>query len=69
MQYSFHRNEYYCIKCGLVVEGFNLQPAYEEDRGPFVYPWRANLSQTKPVDKWVGGRVKIIGMKTTRSED
>jgi len=62
MRRNVHRNEYYCPKCGLVVEGFNFMPAYEEGRGPFVPAWMANLPQTLPAHRWVGGRCLIKGL-------
>jgi len=62
MRRSFPANEYYCPKCGLVIEGFNLVPSYDKERGPFVQPWMANLPQTMPAHEWIGSRCRIRGM-------
>ncbi len=55
-------NEYYCPKCGLVIDDHRLEPAYDKERGPFVQPWMANLPQTMPAEQWVGNRCTIRGL-------
>lgn len=44
----FDKSEFYCPKCGLVIEDFNLMPVFEK-RSPGIAFWRCNLSQTKPL--------------------
>ncbi len=43
-------NEYYCPKCGLVIEDIELIANYDADR-TFSQPWMANFSQTIISDK------------------
>jgi hypothetical protein len=64
MVYSLPQREYYCPKCGLVEQDFNLAPAFNEGRGPALQPWMQNLPQTIPAEKWVGSRCFIKGLIT-----
>ncbi len=52
--------EYYCPKCGLVIEDFNLQPEFDKERGSFAFPYLANLPQTMLAGKWVKHRFKKL---------
>lgn len=61
MVYSLHPREYYCPKCGLVEQDFNLMPAFDDSHGPALQAWMQNLPQTMPVIQWQSGRPLMKG--------
>lgn len=52
--------EYYCPCCGQVVNMIDFSHAADFcqfSRGPSVYPWEANVRQTRKAYYWRNGRM------------